>query len=107
MSDVPLYAGTPREVMLQKYRGTLLINKCPSPPRTPQGPYEQAHGRVLGGCVFLSAKYPCASLKRRQPHLRAGPCLGPYGGPKGEGQASLRMLSTVGEGALEARSTRV
>ena len=42
----------------RRYRGTSLIRKRP-PPSDRRRALGTGYGRVLGGCVFLSERYPC------------------------------------------------
>ena len=48
----------PLHLVLGNYRGTSPIRHT-QPPRITINPWEQGYCRVLGGCVFSWARYPC------------------------------------------------
>ena len=44
---------------MQGVQEYLTHKKTPPPPRTTIGPQAQPYCRVIGGCGFLWARYPC------------------------------------------------
>ena len=57
-------SGRQFRAFARRYRGTSLIRHRPPTPRTVIGPCAQAHCRILGGGVFLWARFFCMALIR-------------------------------------------
>ena len=68
--------------LLRRVQGTSLTRNR-TPPRTAKGPYAYAYCMVLGGGVFLWARYPCRSLGRvNRPILWVASTVGRTGLPR-------------------------